>query len=480
MDRDDPFGDSKDLDKTIRRPRPGGRPAPTAEGAPTLASSLAAASAMSTQRPAASPPPQPAPVRRAVRRAPIDETVENAFSVAALNPITGAAAALLWLASRVNDSLAPDDVEELRDRVIAEMRRFEDAAHARGVPAEAVRVSRYALAATIDDVIMNTEWGAHSLWATRGLVSTLYSETLGGERFFEILDQMMADPNANADVLELMAICIAIGFTGKYRVMPAGMAQLDRLRDEVHRTLRRVRGNYERDLSAQWQGLSAKHRPPASSKTVWFVCVAAVVLLAIAYAAFSITLRAASDVAIARINALIPVEMPLPPPPPAPKPPEPPPPPPAPKKLTQVERITLALKDDIAAGLVSVVETTDTIDLRVPGKDLFGSAKVTINERFLPVLRDIGTTLEHEPGSIKVLGYTDNVPIKTATIPSNLELSARRAQEALNVIATGLSNPERLSAEGRGDADPIASNDTPEGRTLNRRLEIVLPRAEAQ
>ena len=63
----------------------------------------------------------------------------------------------------------------------------------RGVPAEMVRVSRYALAATIDDVIMHTEWGAHSLWATRGLVSTLYNETLGGERFFDILDQAMAD-----------------------------------------------------------------------------------------------------------------------------------------------------------------------------------------------------------------------------------------------------------------------------------------------
>jgi type VI secretion system protein ImpK len=118
--------------------------------------------------------------------------------------------------------------------------------------------------------------------------------------------------------------------------------------------------------------------------------------------------------------------------------------------------------------------------LRVPGKDLFASAKVTINDRFLPVLRDIGAALEHEPGDIKVLGYTDNVPIKTATIPSNLELSARRAQEALNVIATGLSKPDRLSAEGKGDADPIASNDTPEGRTLNRRIEIVIPRAGAQ
>lgn len=487
MDRDDPFGEAKDLDKTIRRPRPGGRPAPVApaaDGAPTLASSLAAASALSTPRPspAAPQPSQSQPVRRSARRAPIDETVENAFSVAALNPITGAAAALLWLASRVNDSLAPDDVEELRDRVIAELRRFEDAAHARGVPAEMVRVSRYALAATIDDVIMHTEWGAHSLWGTRGLVSTLYNETLGGERFFDILDQAMADANANADVLELMAICIAIGFTGKYRIIPAGMAQLDRLRDELHRTLRRVRGGYEHDLSASWQGLSAKHRPPASSRTVWMVCIAAVALLAVAYAAFSMTLRAASDVAIARINALIPVEMPLPPPPaapPTPKPPEPPLPP-APKKITQLERIQTALKDDIGADLVQAMETKDSIILRVPGRDLFGSAKVTINERFLPAFRDIAATLEHEPGDIKVLGYTDNVPIKTATIPSNIELSARRAQEVLNVVATGLSKPERLSAEGRGEADPVASNDTPEGRTLNRRIEIILPRTEAQ
>jgi type VI secretion system protein ImpK len=481
MDRDDPFGEADDLDKTIRRPRPGGRPAPAAPSPTTVpptsaAATLAAAAALAAGPRPATPPPQ----RRATRRAPVDETVENAFSVAALNPITGAASALLWLASRINDSLAPDDVEELRDRVIAEMRRFEDAAHARGVAAEMVRVSRYALAATIDDVIMHTEWGAHSMWATRGLVSTLYNETLGGERFFDILDQMMADPNANADVLELMAICIAIGFTGKYRIMPAGMTQLDRLRDELHRTLRRVRGSYEHDLSAAWQGLSARHRPPASSKTVWAVCIAAVALLAVAYAAFSMTLRAASDVAIARINALIPVEMPLPPPPKAPEPPPPPKPAPAPKPLTQIERIQAALNRDIAAGLVQVIENADTIVLRVPGRDLFASAKITVNDRFLPVLRDIAAALEHEPGDIKVIGYADNVPIKTPTIASNLELSQRRAQEVLGVIATGLSKPDRLSAEGRGDADPIATNDTPEGRMLNRRIEIVIPRAEGQ
>ncbi len=476
MDRDDPFGDSQDLDKTIRRPRPGGR---------------AAASPPESDKPAVRPPaPTPAmapgsasaapPARRPARRAVIDETVENAFALAALNPITGAAAALLWLASRVGDGMAPDDVEELRDRVIGEMRRFEDAAHARGVRPEMVRVARYVLAATIDDVIMNTEWGAHSFWATRGLVSTLYNETVGGERFFEILDQMSADANANIDVLELIAICIAIGFIGKYRIIPGGMTQLDRLRDELHRTLRRVRGSYEHDLSANWQGLSAKHRPPPSARTVWLVCVAALALLAVAYGAFSMTLRAASDVAIARIDALIPAEMPLPPPPKVeqPPPPAPAPAPPAPKKLTQIERIQLALKDDIAAHMVQVVESADTITLRLPGGDLFGSAKVTINERFLPVLRHIGAALDSEPGSIEVIGYTDNIPIKTATIANNLELSDRRAREVMNVIATSIASSQRLSAEGRGDADPIASNDTPEGRSQNRRVEIVIPRAD--
>jgi type VI secretion system protein ImpK len=62
--------------------------------------------------------------------------------------------------------------------------------------------------------------------------------------------------------------------------------------------------------------------------------------------------------------------------------------------------------------------------------------------------------------------------------PSNFQLSTARAKAASAVVAHTLGNPARLSAEGRADADPIASNKTAEGREQNRRIEIVLHRQD--
>ena len=83
-----------------------------------------------------------------------------------------------------------------------------------------------------------------------------------------------------------------------------------------------------------------------------------------------------------------------------------------------------------------------------------------------------------EPGSIQILGHTDNQPIRSVKYPSNYHLSLARAQAVMAVMKQKVSDPARLAAEGRADSDPIASNATPEGREQNRRIEIVLSRAQ--
>jgi len=84
--------------------------------------------------------------------------------------------------------------------------------------------------------------------------------------------------------------------------------------------------------------------------------------------------------------------------------------------------------------------------------------------------------LRTEPGQVDVVGYTDNQPIHTVKFPSNFQLSKARAQAAAAVIANAIDEPARLSTQGRADEDPIASNDTPDGRQQNRRIEVVLHR----
>jgi type VI secretion system protein ImpK len=92
------------------------------------------------------------------------------------------------------------------------------------------------------------------------------------------------------------------------------------------------------------------------------------------------------------------------------------------------------------------------------------------------LLDRIGLALKEENGPVKVIGYTDNEPIRTIAFPSNFQLSLARADAAKKMIAATIGDPKRLTSEGRADADPIAPNTTAEGREKNRRIEIVLNR----
>ena len=78
------------------------------------------------------------------------------------------------------------------------------------------------------------------------------------------------------------------------------------------------------------------------------------------------------------------------------------------------------------------------------------------------------------PGKVVVTGHTDNQPPLSARFPSNWDLSRARADSVRTLLATATGTPERFSAEGRGDTEPLASNDTAAGRAKNRRVEITL------
>jgi type VI secretion system protein ImpK len=107
---------------------------------------------------------------------------------------------------------------------------------------------------------------------------------------------------------------------------------------------------------------------------------------------------------------------------------------------------------------------------------MFASGSATVEPGFKPLLDRIGLALKEERGTVRVIGYTDDQPIRTIAFPSNFQLSAARALAAGKIMAANIGDASRLSAEGRADADPIASNSTPEGRERNRRIEVVLNR----
>ncbi|MEL6182958.1 MAG: type VI secretion system protein TssL, long form, partial [Myxococcota bacterium] len=155
----------------------------------------------------------------------------------------------------------------------------------------------------------------------------------------------------------------------------------------------------------------------------------------------------------------------------------PPSPPPVPPQIEEVRSIETFLAPEIAEGLVTVQSAGNTVTVTITGNGIFASASDRLEPRYERVVERIAEALEDEPGRIIVAGHSDNVPIRTARFPSNLELSLARAQSVMDRISARLSDTGRITAEGRADREPIASNESTEGRARNRRIDVILVKA---
>ncbi len=154
-------------------------------------------------------------------------------------------------------------------------------------------------------------------------------------------------------------------------------------------------------------------------------------------------------------------------------------------RLTEeMEKLSGAMYDQIAElteqyNLVDYVELGidpefQYVQLSMKGSILFASGKADILEEAKPILSKLGDVLNKFDGyTIEIIGHTDNVPMTSGTFKDNNWLSSARALNAAEyLIANKKLKPAKVKYSGRGEYDPIASNDTAEGRAKNRRIEI--------
>jgi chemotaxis protein MotB len=146
------------------------------------------------------------------------------------------------------------------------------------------------------------------------------------------------------------------------------------------------------------------------------------------------------------------------------------------KKSSEYEQLASALRGEIDAGRIELMELRGRTTVKMKDKILFGSGSATIGGDGREALRKVAQALRGLQGKgIRVEGHTDNVPTgSSGPFPSNWELSSARALAVVRFLQESGVDPTRLSAAGFGEFQPIQSNDTPEGRSLNRRIEIVL------
>lgn len=135
------------------------------------------------------------------------------------------------------------------------------------------------------------------------------------------------------------------------------------------------------------------------------------------------------------------------------------------------------LKQEIADKQVRLELTDKGLVITFVAEVLFDSGKTKIKSEAYSTLDKVAGVIQQEVPNMEIgiEGHTDNQPIKVSGWKSNWELSSARAMSVLHYLVDqkGLT-PERVSAIGCGEFRPIASNDTPEGRRTNRRVEIII------
>ncbi|GAA0264106.1 DotU family type VI secretion system protein [Rhodanobacter caeni] len=417
--------------------------------------------------PTAAPPPAvaAAPSARAPRIDQASPAEISAFLGGGMNPLVQAASPLLLLAVQLRLSASQPNAAHLREQVITQVRKFESHAQAAGIPAQTVVAARYVLCAMLDESVLNAPWGEHSGWAQKTLLVTFHGESYGGAKFFQILERLCADFARHVDLIELMYICLALGFGGRYQIETGGRARLAEIQEDLYRRIKAQRAPAAEELAPHWRGVEDRRNPLVRYVPLWVIAAAAAALLLAGFVYFYSRLNDLSAPASAQI-AQIGLESATPP---------------DTARLNQAQpkpaRPTLKqlLAPQEQAGELSIIDRDDGQELlRLSAPSMFASGGTEVSAAQLPLLHTITKALNQVPGRVIVVGHTDDQPIHSLKFKDNFALSAARARSVLQILSQGIDNAARLESSGAGASKPIAlPPDLPANRTRNRRVEII-------
>jgi type VI secretion system protein ImpK len=332
------------------------------------------------------------------------------------------------------------------------------------------RRALYAVAATFDDVAQNLpgQSADGAEWARRSMVVRFFNENIGGDRFWQIVEDMLKRPAEYGLLIELYHACLAAGFEGRFRVLPDGRRRLDEVMTQLYATLEHPRALSQVELSPHWRGEASPIRKVGFWTPLLAAGGAALGLLLVIYVVLRLVLGQTGLPAAQALSAINPDER---------------------LRLSraaaaaqvpagaQAIRLKQFLAPEIRQGLVVVEEDPSTVRVRTTVGDLFRSGSDQLEPGRRALFERIGSAVDTEPGPVRVEGHADSDRVSGLTFPDNMALSAARARTVSAILRGRLAEPGRVVAEGFGDSVPLASNETARGKALNRRVEIVVPRA---
>lgn len=374
----------------------------------------------------------------------------------AASALLRAAEALLGALPHLRNLGAVVDPVALQSQLLQRVSAFEAQAQANGVASTHVAAARGLLCSFVDEVIAATPWGAQGGWAAHTLARTQGAAQSAALQPFECLQQVFADPVAQAPLLELFYVCLALGFEGGLGHTLQGQSQLDMLTARLRALLppRCGRTGAPRTLSPRWRGAATRGHRDLAAPPLWAAAALCGALLLALWLALNARLDARAQPVFARLAA-------------------------APAAL-QSSRVAAAAKPRLAA----VLPTDAQIDVRdeaqrslitLPADNLFVPDSARLEPRAGELLSRVAQALRSaaaQGGEISVIGHGDNAPPPSLQFPTGWHLTRARAQAVADALVAQRVAPAR--AEGRAEFEPRAANTTAAGRAQNRRIEIEL------
>ncbi|MDK1254361.1 DotU family type VI secretion system protein [Cronobacter dublinensis] len=381
------------------------------------------------------------------------------YGASSNNPLVAAANPLLNAIPQIRHSVSHEDQAGLRQRLIDEIRRFEVRCQQAALPYEVIVGARYCLCTALDEAAALTPWGSRGVWSGSGLLVTFHNETWGGEKFFQLLARLSQNPREHIFLLEMINYCLLLGFEGRYRVMDNGRTQLETIKQRLWQMIRSVRGSYPPPLSPHPEDQPVMRKLWRPVVPLWACVALAGFLACLFFIVLNWRLGDSTSPVLAKIYQTplpeVTVQQPA-------------------RQAPPVLNLRGFLRPEIDAGLVAVRDEADRSVVILKGDGLFASASTVVRDRYESVIDRVAQAMNNVSGKILVVGYSDNVPIRSARFASNYELSLSRAESVQKMLQAHLADPSRVRAQGRGEMDPIAPNNTPENRARNRRVEITL------
>jgi type VI secretion system protein ImpK len=387
-----------------------------------------------------------------------ESTAERLAAIrAARNPLLEAARPLLRALADLPDQLEKDGIDQLRVLLEQEVRIFQKLCDQISIRRDHMLGARYCLCTALDEAAMQTVWGKGGEtgveWNTNGLATLFHEDRQGGTKVYLLVGRLMSESQEHLDLLDLIYRILSLGFEGRYRYEADGRRKHETVRQRIYNEIMSQRGSLAVALSPHWQSDVTGKRVSFFDFPVWItLAVLSVILIGLfGYFKYELLNRSAEvQKQIADIGRMTP--------------------PPAPPALHLKE----LLKNEIAAGTVSVDEDAHHSSVTFHGDSMFPPGAAAVKTSMTPLVTKIAGEIAKVPGKVTVLGYTDNLPIKSRQFASNEALSEERATQIMQMLQTAGVPAARLEAVGRGDADPIGDNATVQGRAQNRRVEITV------